>query len=221
MKKLFAALLVLSLLSGCGRIELGEAAGRLLPVSALALSFTPNGGVALTAESIRQDSLDGDAAPVYLCAAGDTLDEVFDTADQMLAHRLYLSHAQTIIVSPDFADARLDELTGFLLSRRDARLTMRIAVAHEASPEDVLRAEAIAEEIPGVALASLLDQRAREERLPDLPLYRLLDRRLSGVDFSLPVLTVAADGHAQPAGQAQFTKGRFSGFAALREEAAA
>lgn len=212
MKKLLFCLPLLFFLGGCGRIELGEEAGQLLPVSALALSLQEDGEISLTLESIRQDSLDGGATPVYLSASGADLSSAFDNADQMLAHRLYLSHAQTILISPAFAAEQLPELIEYLLNRRDARLSIRIATARDAAPEDALRADAVAEEIPGVALSAMLDQRAKEGRLPNLPFYRLLDRYLQNEDFSLPALSVSADGHVQPNGQAVFSGGVLTGF---------
>lgn len=73
--------------------------GQLLPVSALAID-THAAGYQMTVESIRQDSLDGDAAPAYFSVEGATFDELFQRADALLASRLYLSHAQAIVVSP-------------------------------------------------------------------------------------------------------------------------
>ena len=162
MKRFLVLLPLLALLSGCGsnsnrRVELNENTGQLLPVSALAMD-THKRGYTMTVESIRQDSLNGDAAPAYFTVEGETFDELFQRADELLASRLYLSHAQAVVVSPSIAQNALPALVDCLLGRPDARLTLRIAVARGAAPDEVLRADAVVEGIPGVALAALLDE---------------------------------------------------------------
>ncbi len=69
MRRYFALLPLLCLLSGCyadgnHRVEINQDAGQILPVSALAIDQHDN-GYQMTVESIRQDSLDGDAQPAY------------------------------------------------------------------------------------------------------------------------------------------------------------
>ena len=148
MKRIFFVLPLLFLLAGCDRQAVRiQDAGQLLPVSALAID-THASGYQMTVESIRQDSLDGDAAPAYFSVEGATFDELFQRADALLASRLYLSHAQAIVVSPAVVQTALSALTQSLLARPDARLTLRIAVARDASPDAVLRAPAVSEDIP-------------------------------------------------------------------------
>ena len=77
MKRLLP-LFALLLLGGCS-------AENPLPVSAAALSRTES-GYQLTAELIRQDSLDGDATPVYLSAEGTDLPALFAQAERLLGH---------------------------------------------------------------------------------------------------------------------------------------
>lgn len=208
MRRLLILLPFILLLAGCGRqTVLMQDAGQLLPVSALAIDARAHGGYAMTVESIRQDSLDGDAAPAYFSVGGETFDELFRRADELLANRLYLSHAQAIVVSPAVAQTALPALTESLLARPDARLTLRIAVAHGAPPDEVLRADAVSEDIPGMALAALLDERAKDGSMADCPLFRLLDHQAGGDSFSLPALRLNGDGHAAPDGSVQLTGG--------------
>ena len=78
--------------------------------------------------------------------------------------------------------------------------------------DEIVRAQAVVEEIPGEALGALLDAHAVQGGLPDLPLCRVSDRILSGADLSLPALTLTEDGRVIPAGQADFRLGRMTGF---------
>ena len=95
MKRLCILFPLLALLSGCGarsdrQVELNQNTGQLLPVSALAIDTHKN-GLVMTVETVRQDSLNGDAAPAYFTVEGETFDELFLRADELLASRLYLS----------------------------------------------------------------------------------------------------------------------------------
>lgn len=211
MKRILILLPLFALLTACGtdqnrRVELNQDAGQILPVSALAIDLHEQGYI-MTVESIRQDSLNGDAAPAYFSVAGETFDGLFTLADELLASRLYLSHTQVIVVSASVAGGALPALVDSLLARPDARLTLRIAVARGAAPDEILRADAVVEGIPGVALASLLDQRASDGTLADCPLFRLIDRQTGGHPFSLPALRLDSDGHAAPAGSVTMENG--------------
>ena len=204
MKRFLLCFPLFFLLNGCAahenqRVEINQGAGQILPVSALALDTHPD-GYQMTVESIRQDSLDGNAAPSYFMVEAADFDALFVRADELLASRLSLSHALVILLSDDIAADALDELTASLLKRPDARLTLRFAVVHDATPDRVLRAQSVNEGIPGIALAALLDKRAADGSLADCPLFRVLDAQARGRAFSLPVLQLNTDGHAAPSG---------------------
>lgn len=188
--------------NGSGQTELNQSTGQLLPISALAIDTTAS-GYTMTVESIRQDSLEGDASPAYFSVEAESFADLFTRADQMLANRLYLMHARVVLISDDIARHRLAMLADSLLARPDARLTLRIAVTHGYTPDEVLRAEAISSGIPGVAMAGLLDQRASDGLVADCPLFRMVDQQLSGRPFALPVLTLSIDGHVAPGGSIQ------------------
>ena len=81
--KLTGLLLLLPLvLCGCAR--------EVSPVSALALDET-DGVYRLTAEVVRQDSLDDVAAPAYLSATGEDLPSLLTNLSNVLPGELYLS----------------------------------------------------------------------------------------------------------------------------------
>lgn len=190
----------------------GHGAGDLLPILSASISQTSDEQLTLTAEAVRQDSLEGNAASVYLTASGDSTEQLLSEIEQMLAGELYLSHARTIVIDEAVAKNGFPPLVQTLLARNDVRLTLRIAVARGVPADAIVKAQAVAEEIPGAALGALLDAHAKRGGLPDLPLCRIADRMLSGQDFSLPALTLTPDGRVIPAGSAQFHEGQFVRF---------
>lgn len=195
-------------LTGCASMP---DAGDLLPIISAGIG-ADDAGLKLTAEAVRQDSLEGSASSVYLTAQAEDPDALFKQADRLLADKLYFSHARTFVLDEETARTGLRPLVSSLLTRGDVRLTLRLAVARDVAADEIVRAEAIAEEIPGEALGALLDQQAREGNIPDLPLCSLADALLSGADFSLPALILTEDGRVTPAGQAEFRLGRLTGF---------
>lgn len=187
-----------------------------LPVSAAAISRTKE-GYKMTAELIRQDSLDGDAEPVYLTAEGESLPALFDDAVCKLGGHFYFSHAETVIVDITLARQGLTELAAFLAERPDARLTLRLVVARGAPAEEILQLEALGESIPGVALYDLLEGLTARGEIPDLPLYQVHNALQNAQAVQLPCLYETEDGHAASKGLAVLENGVLSGF--LPEEA--
>ncbi len=210
MKRIVLVIAALCLALYAGGV--GHGAGDLLPILSASVSQDAENVLALTAEGVRQDSLEGNATSVYLTAAGRTPDELLSEIEQMLAGQLYLSHARTIIVDESVAAQNFAPIVQTLLTRSDVRLTLRIAVARGVPAHAIVRAQAVAEEIPGAALGALLDAHAKRGELPDLPLCRIADHMLSGEDFSLPALTLTPDGRVIPAGAAQFHAGHLTNF---------
>ena len=88
-------LLLPLLLCGCAR--------EVSPVSALALDRV-DGVYRLTAEVVRQDSLDDAASPAYLSATGDDLPTLLQNLSNVLPSELHLSHAQVLLISEEVAD---------------------------------------------------------------------------------------------------------------------
>lgn len=202
MKKILLLIICLLMLTGCQpnknkRVELNQNAGQILPISALAIDKKDN-LYQMTIESIRQDSLDGEVSPAYFTVKSENFSDLFYNADMMLASRLYLSHASIIIVSEDIARFDIDNLVNSLLERPDARLTLRIAIAENSTPDEILQAPSVTDGIPGMALSSLLEKRTKDQTFLDFPMFRILDYRLNGRDIALPVLTLSDDGHVKP-----------------------
>ena len=111
--------LVLLLLCGCSR--------EISPVSALALDKTGE-EYRLTAEIVRQDSLDDPASPAYLSAAGRDLPELIQTLSNLLPGEMYLSHAQVLLLDESAAEESILPLADYLCTENDVRLSLRVAV---------------------------------------------------------------------------------------------
>ena len=127
----------------------------LLPILSASISQESGNQLTLTAEAVRQDSLEGNAASVYLTASGTSTEQLLSEIEQMLAGQLYLSHARTIVIDETVARNGFSSLVQTLLKRSDVRLTLRIAVARGVPADAIVKAQAVAEEIPGAALARL------------------------------------------------------------------
>lgn len=198
----------LVILSLCALPLCGCSAENTLPVSAAALSRT-DAGYRMTAELIRQDSLDGDASPVYLTAEGDSLPALFEEAERRMGGHFYFSHAETVILDQQLAEEGIGELAAFLAERPDARLTLRLTVAQDA--EALLQLDALGEAIPGVALYELLEGLAARGDIPDTPLYKVQDALVQGAPVYLPWLYETGDGHAAAGGAAILENGTLTG----------
>ena len=202
MKKLLLLIICLLMLTGCQqtknkRVELNQNAGQILPISALAIAKEDN-LYKMRIESIRQDSLDGEVSPAYFSVKAESFSDLFYNADMMFASRLYLSHASIVIISEDIARFDIDNLVNSLIERPDARLTIRIAVAENSTPDEILQAPSVTDGIPGMALSSLLEKRTKDQTFSDFPMFRILDYRSNGRNIALPVLILSDDGHVSP-----------------------
>lgn len=195
-KLLFLSLLLL--LGGCVR--------EVSPVSALSLD-REGAGFRMTAEVVRQDSLDDIAAPAYLSATGHDLPELLQNLERVLSSELYLSHAQVLLLSEDVAEESILALADYLCQDNDVRLSLRVAVVRDGAADALLKAD---DEV--YALADLLDLAAENGTLPDMPLYRAAEVLHTDGTAILPALRVDEFGQTAPAGTAVFANERLSCF---------
>lgn len=199
MKKIILLIPCFFILFGCqteknNKVELNQNTGQILPVSAVAIEKTKN-EYKMTIESIKQDSLDGEVTPTYFSVYSNNFENLFNIADEMLASRLYLSHACVFIIDENIAKNDIKQLSKALLTRQDARLTLRLAVCSTEKPEKILKAPSITQGISGMEIASLLEKRSKDGSVCDFPLFRIIDYMYSDKDISLPVLILSPDGH--------------------------
>lgn len=185
--------------SGCAEHELS-------PVSALSLDWEDE-RYRLTAELVRQDSMDESISPSYLCAAGPTLQSVLYGLENLLPGELFVSHAQVLLVSEAVARKDLAELTDYLCTQGDLRLTLRLAVVREGAADALMQN---GDEV--FALAELLDRAAEDGTLPDFPLARVVQTLHTDGTALLPALTLDEYGQTAPAGVAVFARAQLSHF---------
>lgn len=198
MKKLLCVLLIPPLLCGCER--------EVSPVSALALD-RQGSGYRLTAEVVRQDSLDDPAAPAYFSATGSDLPELLQKVEYMLSSELYLDQTQVLLLSENVAKDSILALADYLCQKPDIRLSLRIAVVRDGSASDVLKAD---DEV--FALSDMLDRAADAGVLPDMPLYRATEVLHTDGTAILPAVRVDEFEQTTPAGTAVFANARLSCF---------
>ena len=190
--------LLLLLLCGCSR--------EVSPVSALALDRI-DAGYRLTAEVVRQDSLDDAAAPAYLSVTGHDLPELVRNLRNILPGELYLSHAQVLLISEDVASESILPLADYLCEDNNVRLSLRVAVVRGGAADVLLEND---DEV--YALSEMLDQSARSGTLPDMPLYRATEVLHANGTAILPALYLDEFGQTAPAGTAVFSEERLSCF---------
>lgn len=190
--------LVLLVLAGCTR--------EVSPVSALALDKTAD-GYRLTAEIVRQDSLDDAASPAYLTVSGSDMPDLLARLGNLLPGELYLSHAQVLLLGESAAEESILPLADYLCTENDVRLSLRVAVVRGSAAADLLRND---DEV--YALSELLERAAREGTLPDTPLYRAAEVLHASGTSILPALYLDEYGQTAPAGTAVFAGSRLSCF---------
>ena len=198
--KLLVKLLPVLLLALCG------CAREVSPVSALALDKTPD-GYRLTAEIVRQDSVEDAAAPAYLAVSGADMPALLQRLGDLLPGELYLSHAQVLLLGESAAEESILPLADYLCTDNGVRLSLRVAVARGGTAAGLLKND---DEV--YALSELLERAAREGTLPDMPLYRAAEVLHASGTAILPALTLDEFGQTAPAGTAVFTNSRLSCF---------
>ncbi len=198
--KLLVKLLPVLLLALCG------CAREVSPVSALALDKTPD-GYRLTAEIVRQDSVEDAAAPAYLAVSGADMPALLQRLGDLLPGELYLSHAQVLLLGESAAEESILPLADYLCTDNGVRLSLRVAVVRGGTAAGLLKND---DEV--YALSELLERAAREGTLPDMPLYRAAEVLHASGTAILPALTLDEFGQTAPAGTAVFTNSRLSCF---------
>ena len=136
MKRIVLLACCILCLCGCtGAKELEE----LQIVAGLYLDTTDSGSLRLTAETV--DFSDGTEKPAVYSAEGMGIGECMTRMMDLCGRKLYLSHAEVIVVSKQYADTRFRELTEYILHDNDLRFTTAVAVSLEDTANALVAAE--------------------------------------------------------------------------------
>ena len=151
MKRIAVLILVLLCMCGCQRYkELDE----MQIVAGLAIDYMDGENLSLTAETIAFQ----DGKPTAVCYRTEGV-SVGDCMTKLLAicgKELYLSHAETIIISKAYAEQGIQDLLDFILRNHELRLTVAVVVAEEGEAAKFLETDETEVLIRSYELANLL-----------------------------------------------------------------
>lgn len=217
MKRVCAALLCLPLclsLCSCRWHDAGD----LSAVTAGAVSRTET-GYALTAELALPDADRNVPDSKTVTGTAGSLAQAIDAAGAGRDAQLYWSHARILLLDASMLRGGLREPVRALNRSSEIRPSVRLCAASGTKADKLFECESIHGDPPGFALGDSLELAVRESRVPDMPLFRVLDRIESeGIDPVLP--SVAEEkGQAVLRGAALLSGDRLCG--RLNEEQAA
>ena len=164
-------------------------ADELLPVTSLAV-WQEDREYRLLLEGARQSTLEGNAEAVYLEAAADTPEALFDEAQAVFAEHLTFMHTSLLLVDPSLSVPDIGLVCQTLLDGQGAPRTAYLVCAAGEDADRLLEHEHPVEELPGLGLRDLL--RAAELEREQPPIATLADGKalFTGSPLSLPTLTV-------------------------------
>lgn len=167
-------------------------ADELLPVTSIAV-WQEKGEFHLLIEGARQSSLEGNAEAVYLSAAANTADALFQDAQNTFAEHLTFMHTSLLLVDPSLRIPDIGLLCESLLDVQGAPRSAYLACTANEDADKLLQHKHPVEEIPGLGLRDLL--RAEELHAGDQSLATLADGRelLSGGSLSMPTLLLSKE----------------------------
>ncbi|MDE5977297.1 MAG: Ger(x)C family spore germination protein [Turicibacter sp.] len=155
MKRVLCIIVTLFCLSGCGqKIEMSE----LGIVSGFGIDKLET-GYRLTAQIVNPSAIAGnqhDTLAVFsISAEGETLFEAFNALNTLTSKVLYLPHLSVIVVNEELAKDGINHVLDFVLRNVTIRPNIALAIANNASAEDVLHVLVPSEQIPIKQLDSL------------------------------------------------------------------
>jgi len=141
----------LLLLSGCrGYKELNE----LQIVAGLYLDLAADGTIKVTAETVEFTA--GTEKSAVYSAEGSGIRECLTRMMESCGQELYLSHAEVIAVSQAYADARMRELTEYIIHEPGLRFTTAIVISQEPEASMLLETPEYGDAIRTYVISSLL-----------------------------------------------------------------
>ena len=215
MKRLTALLLIMVFLSGCGKIELNNAAVPL----ALGLDFQ-NDELLLTTQ-LANLSMPGKAQTdtsefKVVTARGKTVAEAARNINLYISPVPLWSQTQVAILGDNLSRRDITPIVDFLVRNRYVRKNDLIIVSHQASPEQILSVKPYLEPYTAIALKNVLKIQAGQIGIyPPISANEFIQKLAApGVEPVIPMVSLKKIGAANQielSGMAVFKKDRMIG----------
>ncbi len=215
MKRLTALLLIMVFLSGCGKIELNNAAVPL----ALGLDFQ-NDELLLTTQ-LANLSMPGKAQTdtsefKVVTARGKTVAEAARNINLYISPVPLWSQTQVAILGDNLSRRDITPIVDFLVHNRYVRKNDLIIVSHQASPEQILSVKPYLEPYTAIALKNILEIQAGQIGIyPPISANEFIQKLAApGVEPVIPMVSlkkVGTTNQIELTGMAVFKKDRMIG----------
>lgn len=197
MKKILisAAVLMLTLLSGCRFTTGGAANDRRFIVAAI--GFESDGAlITVYAETIiiNSETPENEPTPKLLKGSGATINEAFEEIEASLARPLMLEHCGIIAVGGGVTASWFDRICDYCLN--DRRITLSSYMVSCDSPEKLLSKKPESSVAAGYDIMGIIEQRSSSSGIfYDSRFFEIEGLREKGRSvFTLPFFTLTADG---------------------------
>ena len=185
MKKCLLFLLLLAMLSGCGR----EAA-QLTVVTGIGVDGYP-GEYQVGAEVIRlSDGSNGGNQSVYLRGTGVTITDSINNMVAMTGRMLYCNHAQVLVVSRETAEQGMRPILEELMRGTQYPISLRLAVCKDTAAQ-TMRAKSVISDLHSVELEDMIREGGKQCITADLDTGAFYQQMAApGVEGILAFLTL-------------------------------
>jgi spore germination protein KC len=221
MKKVLILLLLflinIPLLTGCWNYREPE---NLPIVAGFAIDKGQNGyKYHLTFEIVQFTSggKDEKFAPALLESDGNTLFDATRNADNKIAHKLYFSSCEIVIISKDILKDGISPLLDWLIRIQEQRYDTKVLISNENTAQEILKQNVITTQIASFEIAKDLDNDLEQlSEAPTMRLYQVADI-IGSKGISLVLPTVGINKNVKQSipeiqGSAIFKKDKLIGF---------
>lgn len=192
-RRVTGKLLCLSLcisLCGCSWRDAGD----LSPVTAGAVTWQDN-KYTLTAELAVPTADSAVPESKTVTGTADSLTQAIDNAGTGHDAQLYWSHARVMLLDTVLLKNGMQDAVQALTVSSEVRPSVRLCAVKNASADAILTAcDSVSGDPAGFALGDSIDLAVEQSQVPDMPLYRVLDRIQSdGIDPILPAVSIQGE----------------------------
>lgn len=191
-------LFIVLIISGCGKVELQNAAiplsvGADLEDHKIALAINVANPVS------PEKATSGEPQFTVLTSTGQTFSEAIRNASLSFSNYPLWSHLELSIVGEKLARTDMSLVMDFIVRNRYVRKNLLVVVAHNATPEEILSVKPLLEPHPPTAIKHLLQiQESQLGIYTPIEYTELLHQFSSpGIDPVLPMITIDKSGPAE------------------------